>query len=133
MRALFLCPHGAAKSAVAAAMFLDRATRQGRTDIEVRNAGTDPDDEVNPIAIQLLQRLGLPDPGRPQLVTGEDIEWADVVVSLGCPRESLPGQPRHWEDWSDAPGVTEDAQGLVDLVEARIATLWTIPDQSISP
>jgi protein-tyrosine-phosphatase len=133
MRVLFLCPHGAAKSVVAAAMFLDRATRLGRTDIEVRNAGTGPDDEVNPIAVQLLQRLGLPNPGRPQLVTGEDIDWADVVVSLGCPRESLPREPRHWEHWSDAPGVTEDEQGLVDLVEARVATLLTIPGQSISP
>ena len=123
MKVLFLCPHGAAKSVVAAAMFSDYATQIGRSDVEVRNAGTEPDDEVNPIAVQALQRLDLPVPGTPRQVTRDDIEWADVVVSLGCTRESLPGPLERWEDWSEAPGVTEDEQRLVAFVQSRIANL----------
>lgn len=123
MKVLFVCPHGAAKSVVAAAMLLDHAAREGRTDIEVKNAGTEPDDEINPLALDVLAKLGLPAPGRPRLVTGADFEWADVVVSLGCARDALPGDPKRWEDWADAPGVSEDAQGLVDLVGVRIPEL----------
>ena len=123
MRVLFLCPHGAAKSVVAAAMMLDHSLKEGRTDGEVRNAGTEPDATFNPIAVQVLERLGHPVPAGPRRVTEEDIQWADIVVSLGCSFDNLPGAPDRSRDWSDAPAVADDAADLVSFVEARLGDL----------
>lgn len=123
MRVLFLCPHGAAKSVVAGALFLDHSIKEGRTDVEVRCAGTEPDAAINPIAVQVLERLGHPVPAGPRRVTEEDIQWADVVVSLGCSFDSLPGAPNRSKDWSDAPAVGDDAADLVSFVEARLEDL----------
>jgi arsenate reductase len=88
---LFLCTHNAGRS-VAARVLLDHYA-QGR--IDVRSAGSDPGDELNPAVVAILVERGL-DPTRefPKPLTDETARMADVIVTMGCgdtcPR--VPGQ-----------------------------------------
>jgi len=119
---LFLCPHGAAKSVIAAAMFYELIRRR-HMEITVSSAGIEPDDEINPIAVETLRARQLPIPDAPQLVTKHHVERADIVVSLGCAIDNLPAQPRRWVDWSDAPAASEDVDGLCEVLTSRLETL----------
>lgn len=124
MHVLFLCPHGAAKSVIAAAMFNELARRK-HGEFTASSAGPEPDDVINPVAVEALSALQLPIPAAPQLVTRHHIERADLVVSLGCAIDSLPAQPEQWVDWSDAPAASEDIEGLCELLSNRLETLFT--------
>jgi arsenate reductase (thioredoxin) len=119
---LFLCPHGAAKSVIAAAMF-NELTRRRHLEITAASAGTEPDDKINPVTIETLLTQQLPIPDAPQLVTKHEIERADVVVSFGCAIDRLPTRPKGWVDWSDAPAASEDIEGLCELLRNRLETL----------
>ena len=122
MHVLFMCPHGAAKSVIATAMLRARASRHG-LDLTAANAGTDPDDELNPIALTALRARGLDYEEAPRLVTTDDIENASVVVSFGCPVHRLPVTPRLYVDWSDAPDASADVDGLISFIDERLADL----------
>lgn len=124
MHVLFLCPHGAAKSVIAAAMFNELARRR-HLDITASSAGTEPDAEINPVAVKTLMTQQLPIPDAPQLVTKPLVERADIVVSLGCAIDTLPTPPRRWVDWSDLPAASEDIDGLYELLTHRLETLLT--------
>ena len=79
---LFLCPHNALRSVIAAALFNQGAN--GRAHAE--SAGTEPDDRVNERTIAVLREIGIEvadeKPGR---VTSAQLERASRVVSLDCP------------------------------------------------
>src|SRR5262245_2625915 len=79
---LFLCPHNALRSVIAAALFNQRA--DGRAHAE--SAGTEPDDRVNERTVTVLREVGIgvanEPPGR---LTAEQLEQATRVVSLDCP------------------------------------------------
>jgi arsenate reductase len=79
---LFLCPHNALRSVIAAALFNQRA--DGRAHAE--SAGTEPDDRVNDRTVTVLREVGI-DVGdeKPGRVTREQLDQATRVVSLGCP------------------------------------------------
>jgi arsenate reductase len=79
---LFLCPHNALRSVIAAALFNQRA--DGRAHAE--SAGTEPDDRVNDRTVTVLREVGI-DVGdeKPGRVTREQLGQATRVVSLGCP------------------------------------------------
>jgi len=124
MHVLFLCPHGAAKSVIAAAMLNDLARRR-HLEIIASSAGTEPDDEINPIAVETLMAQQLPVPDAPRPVTMHLIDRADIVVSFGCAIDELPARPGRWVDWSDAPAVSEDVDGLCELLTNRLETLLT--------
>ena len=93
---LFLCTHNAGRS-VAARVLLNHYAR-GR--IDVRSAGSDPANDLNPSVVALLLERGL-DAGRefPKAITEESAREADVVVTMGC-GESCPVYPgKRYEDW----------------------------------
>ena len=122
MRVLFLCPHSAAKSVLATAMLRDLAIRNG-LDLAVANAGTEPDHELNPIAVEALKVRGLTYDDRPRLVTRLDIMSADIVVTFGCGLDEMPAPPARWVDWSDAPNASDDVDALCALIEQRLPDL----------
>lgn len=107
---------------IAAAILGDLAG-QHELDISVSNAGTHPDDGVNPLALHALRERGLAYEQAPRSVTRADIETADVVVSFGCVLGELPGRPQRWLDWSDLPDVSADVDAFCQLVEGRVASL----------
>jgi arsenate reductase (thioredoxin) len=122
---LFLCPHNALRSVIAAALFNQRA--DGRAYAE--SAGTEPDERVNDRTIAVLREVGIEvadeQPGR---VTREQLERATCVVSLDCP---LPTELHtlaadKLENWPmpDTSGKPVEAVREVrDLIGARVEQL----------
>lgn len=120
---LFLCPHGAAKSVLAAALFQRLADERGLS-LRAECAGTEPDFTVAPGVAALLAREGLVSPvERPQLVTVDLIAGARRVVSLGCSFDELPLQPREWELWDDVPPPSRDLEGAYARIRQHLLEL----------
>jgi arsenate reductase (thioredoxin) len=93
---LFVCVHNAGRSQMAAAL-LD-AKAEGR--VRVRSAGSEPADEINPVAVEALAELGL-DASKefPKPLTDEAVRGADVVITMGC-GDACPIYPgKRYEDW----------------------------------
>ena len=125
--ALFVCLHNAGRSQMSQALF-ERAA-DGRH--VARSAGTTPGDQVHPEVVKVMNELGIDLSDRqPKLLSTEDAEWADVVVTMGCGDKCpyIPG--RRYVDWDlpDPQGrpinaVRETRDGIARRVEALIAEL----------
>jgi arsenate reductase len=125
--ALFVCLHNAGRSQMSQALF-ERAAGGSHS---ARSAGTTPGDRVHPEVIEVMNELGIDLSDRqPKLLTTEDAEWADVVVTMGCGDKCpyIPG--RRYVDWDlpDPKGRPIDAvrdtrDGIARRVEALIAEL----------
>lgn len=120
---LFLCTHNAGRS-LAARVLLDHYA-QGCLD--VRSAGSEPADELNPSVVRVLRERGLDPSGeRPRLLTPEDGLEADVIVSMGC-GDSCPAYPgKRRLDWElpDPQGQPpERVRPIVDDIDRRVRIL----------
>jgi len=115
--ALFVCLHNAGRSQMSQALF-ERAA-EGRH--EARSAGTTPGDRVHPEVIEVMSEIGIDLSGRtPRLLTTEDAEWADVVVTMGCGDKCpyIPG--KRYIDW-DLPDPKGQAVETVRTTREEIA------------
>ena len=95
-RALFVCLHNAGRSQMSAALFERAAAGRHTAD----SAGTTPGERVHPEVVEVMRELGIDLSGRrPQRLTRELAEQADVVVTMGCGDECpyIPG--RRYVDW----------------------------------
>src|SRR5262245_59474435 len=107
-RILFLCPHGAAKSALAAA-YCQQLAAAHDIQLQVMSAGTDPDSEVAPAVVELLRAEDIDVTGqRPRRVTQEDLVRADRIISLGCDLRDLAPAGSAIERWDDVPAPSQD-------------------------
>jgi arsenate reductase (thioredoxin) len=95
-RALFVCLHNAGRSQMSAALF----EREGGGRHEADSAGTTPGERVHPEVVEVMRELGIDlSERRPQKLTTEAAERADVVVTMGCGDECpyIPG--KRYLDW----------------------------------
>jgi arsenate reductase len=117
---LFLCPHGAAKSVLAAAYFQQQAAAHGLA-LRAICAGTEPDPVVAPAVAALVAREQLELPvEHPQLVAAAEVAGAAWVISLGCALEELPAAPAGWEAWQDIPPPSQDLDRAWALIRQRV-------------
>jgi len=120
---LFVCVHNAGRSQMAAGLLALRS--QGR--IAVRSAGSAPADSVNPVVVEAMQELGV-DISRefPKPLTGEAVQGADVVVTMGC-GDACPVFPgKRYEDWEleDPSGKDlETVRRIRGEIDARVQSL----------
>jgi arsenate reductase (thioredoxin) len=120
---LFLCIHNSGRSL--AAKVLLEAYAHGRVD--VRSAGSEPADDLNPSVVAVLKQRGL-DPARefPKALTEEDARAADVVITMGC-GDACPYYPgKTYLDWdiADPAGKPiESVRPIVDDIEQRVRML----------
>ena len=100
---LFVCVHNAGRSQMAAA-FLHHLSGGA---IEVRSAGSEPADQVNPAAVAAMAELGIDiSAEKPKILTDDAVRTSDVVVTMGC-GDTCPFYPgKRYEDW-----VLEDPAG----------------------
>jgi arsenate reductase (thioredoxin) len=120
---LFVCVHNAGRSQMAAGYLA--ALSDGR--IDVLSAGSEPTDQVNPVAIQAMAEDGIDIAGNvPKLLTTDAVTESDVVITMGC-GDVCPIFPgKRYEDWEldDPAGQGIDAvRPIRDAIKARIETL----------
>jgi len=81
---LFLCPHNAAKSLLAAAYF-DRLAGERGLPFSADSAGTEPAEGPAPAVVAALHAEGVDVSGyRPRHVEPRDLASAYRVISMGC-------------------------------------------------
>jgi arsenate reductase len=120
---LFLCVHNAGRS-LAARVLLDHYA-YGRVD--VRSAGSEPADQVNPAVVAVLRERGLdPDREFPKPLTAEAVRGADFVITMGC-GDSCPVYPgKRYINWDldDPAGQPVDAvRPIVEEIDRRVRLL----------
>jgi arsenate reductase (thioredoxin) len=113
---LFVCRQNAGRSQIAQALY----ERRGG---EARSAGTTPADEIHAAVLEVMPEL---EGRRPHGLTQEDVEWADVVVTMGC-GDACPVLPdKRYVDWNlaDPAGMClEEVVELRDAIERRLGEL----------
>jgi len=120
---LFVCVHNAGRSQMAAGLVKLRS--QGR--IQVRSAGSDPADEINPVVVDAMRELGV-ELGEelPKPLTDEAVRAADVVVTMGC-GDACPIYPgKRYEDWDLEDPAGKDlatVRRIRDELDGRVRTL----------
>ena len=126
---LFVCVHNAGRSQMAAAY----AQALGGGRIEVRSAGSEPADQINPNAIAVMAEEGIDITGNaPKILTTDAVRESDVVITMGC-GDTCPIFPgKRYEDWelTDPAGqpvevvreVRDDIKARVEALLAEIAT-----------
>ena len=120
---LFVCVHNAGRSQMAAGLLRHRG--QGR--INVRSAGSEPADRINPAVFQAMEEIGIDlSEAFPKPLTDEAVRAADVVVTMGC-GDVCPVYPgKVYEDWQleDPSGKDLAAvRAIRDQIDERIQAL----------
>jgi arsenate reductase (thioredoxin) len=120
---LFLCPHGVAKSVMAAAITQQLALEAG-LELNISNAGTEPDEFIPAKVIDLLAKDSLDvSTWTPRLVTQNDLERADRVISLGCDLGAFDLPSSKLESWADVPSPSEDLIVCRNAIQVRVKNL----------
>lgn len=120
---LFVCVHNAGRSQMAAGWLRHLA---GDT-VEVRSAGSEPGERINPAAVEAMAEVGIDITGRsPVQLEWETARSSDVIITMGC-GDACPIFPgKRYEDWKldDPAGRSVDAvRPIRDEIRSRIETL----------
>lgn len=118
----FICVHNSCRSQMAEGW----AERLGSDVLKIYSAGTEEYPEVKPLAIKVMEEVGVDmSDYRPKLLT--DIpEEVDILITMGC-NAVCPFVPNsHSEDWGlDDPsgGPIEDYRVTRDLIKKKVEDL----------
>jgi arsenate reductase len=120
---LFVCVHNAGRSQMAAGWLRHLADDA----VEVRSAGSDPGDRVNPAAVEAMAEVGIDiSDQRPKVLTTDAVEASDVVITMGC-GDACPIFPgTRYLDWQleDPAGQgLASVRPIRDEIERRIRGL----------
>jgi arsenate reductase (thioredoxin) len=119
-RALFVCIGNAGRSQMAQAFY-------ERLGGEARSAGSHPETDLHATVVEAMRDAGIDiSERRPKGFTDDDVQWADVVVTMGC-GDVCPYFPgKEYVDWNLADPVamsSEEVRALRDDIERRVADL----------
>jgi arsenate reductase (thioredoxin) len=129
-RILFVCVHNAGRSQMAQA-FADKFG------LKSSSAGTMPSTEINPVVAEAMKERGVDVSKRkPKMLTTEMINWASLVITMGCsveevcPRPMLAHMQKKLIDWDleDPKGKSiEEVREIRDEIERRVRELKDFP------
>ncbi len=132
---LFVCVHNAGRSQMAAGFM----AAIGGERVEVLSAGSEPKDEINPVAIQAMSEVGIDiAENSPKILTTDSVRNSDVVITMGC-GDACPIFPgKRYEDWEleDPAGQDIDAvRRIRDEIKVRVGWLLAelLPEQPMLP
>jgi protein-tyrosine-phosphatase len=120
---LFVCVHNAGRSQMAAGFLKDMAGDR----IEIRSAGTQPKNEINPVAIEAMAEVGIDISNQiPKVLDDEAVKASDYVITMGCGDECpwFPGKT--YLDWvlDDPAGQGLDSvRPIRDTIREHVAEL----------
>ena len=120
---LFVCVHNAGRSQMAAGWLRHLA---GDT-VEVRSAGSEPADQINPVAVEAMREVGIDiTANTPRKLDWDTAGASDVIITMGC-GDACPVFPgKRYEDWTldDPAGQGIDAvRPIRDEIGQRVRTL----------
>lgn len=120
---LFVCVHNAGRSQMAAGYLQHLAGDR----IQVLSAGSQPADQINPVAVQAMAEDGIDIAGeQPKVLTPESVQASDVVITMGCGDECPFYPGKRYEDWKlDDPagqGI-EAVRPIRDEIRRRVEDL----------
>ena len=120
---LFVCVHNAGRSQMAAGYL---AAMSGGS-IDVRSAGSEPAESLNPVAVEAMAEEGIDITAAvPTILRAEQIRASDVVITMGC-GDTCPVFPgKRYEDWDlDDPAgqPLADVRRIRDDIKARVTGL----------
>ncbi|MGC4852901.1 arsenate reductase ArsC [Micromonospora sp. DT4] len=106
---LFVCVHNAGRSQMAAGWL----RHLGGDTVEVRSAGSEPAETINPVAVDAMREVGIDITDQtPVRLTWDAAEASDVIVTMGC-GDACPVFPgTRYEDWK----LTDPAGQSIDVV-----------------
>jgi len=120
---LFVCVHNAGRSQMAAGFL----THLAGDKIDVRSAGSMPGNQINPVAVQAMNEVGIDIAGeQPKKLTDDAVAASDVVITMGCGDECPYFPGKRYEDWvlTDPAGQgIETVREVRDDIRARIEAL----------
>ena len=104
---------------------LAKLRAEGR--IDVRSAGSDPGEEINPAVMVAMREVGVDMSDEfPKPLTDEAVGAADVVITMGC-GDACPIYPgKRYEDWTldDPAGQDIDTvRRIRDEIDTRVTSL----------
>ncbi|ASU81612.1 arsenate reductase ArsC [Nocardiopsis gilva YIM 90087] len=120
---LFVCVHNAGRSQMAAGFL----THLSGGAVEVRSAGSEPGERINPIAAEAMREVGIDiSANTPKVLTPEAVEASDVVITMGC-GDTCPVFPgKRYLDWEldDPAGQPLDkVRPVRDEIRSRVERL----------
>jgi len=95
--------------------------------VDVRSAGSEPGDSLNPVVVDVLHERGLSTEGETAtLLTFDGVQEADVVITMGC-GETCPVFPgKTYEDWQPDDPKGQDlatVRRIVAEIDERVQDL----------
>ena len=127
---LFVCVHNAGRSQMAEA-FVNHYAKQRGLDVIGASAGTVAGTQINPVAVEVMQELGISMEGQsPKQLTQELADSADKKITMGCgvDASACPARIFFTEDWGldDPKGQPlEKVREIRDQIQARVEALLT--------
>lgn len=120
---LFACIHNSGRSVAAQAL----ARHYGGDAVEVRSAGSEPRDAINPTVAEVLSERGLPIADHaPTQLDWDLVQQSEVVITVGC-GETCPVFPgKRYEDWPVDDPAGQDintVRQIVDDIDHRVREL----------
>jgi arsenate reductase (thioredoxin) len=120
---LFVCVHNAGRSQMAAGWLRHLAGDA----VEVRSAGSEPADQINPVAVEAMREVGIDITAeQPKKLEYATAQASDVIITMGC-GDTCPIFPgKRYEDWdlTDPAGQPiEVVRAVRDDIRARIEKL----------
>ncbi|WP_030437253.1 arsenate reductase ArsC [Actinoplanes subtropicus] len=120
---LFVCVHNAGRSQMAAGWLRHLAGDA----VEVRSAGSEPADRINPAAVAAMREAGIDITAEtPKKLAYETAQDSDVIITMGC-GDACPVFPgKRYEDWQLDDPAGQDVEAvrpIRDEIRRRIEAL----------
>jgi len=120
---LFVCVRNAGRSQMAAAL----ARHLSGGAVHVRSAGSEPGDQIHPLALEVLRERGVDvSAAFPKPLTEDVVRAANVIVTMGC-GDACPVFPgKRYEDWDVADPAGQPIEVVRAIradIEGRVRTL----------
>ncbi|HVR38056.1 MAG TPA: hypothetical protein VMU84_03110 [Thermoanaerobaculia bacterium] len=121
---LFMCPHGGAKSLIAASYFNELAECESLPYVASAVAAETPYDAVPDAVAEHLGREGFAVASfKPRHVEAADFASAERVITIDCDLTTLALEDIAIERWDDVPKVSEDLAGSAAAIRRHVERL----------
>jgi L-amino acid N-acyltransferase YncA/protein-tyrosine-phosphatase len=127
---LFVCVHNAGRSQMAAGWL----RRLAGDRVEVRSAGSEPAEAINPVAVQVMKEVGIEiATEQPKVLTVDTVRVSDVVISMGCGDACPVLTGKRYLDWDLADPAGQQLDMVRRLREEIRGRVQALLDELLAP